>query len=111
MNNLITTMFPKKYFSTTKTLFSLYNIDSTIYKILSNTLTSKPINQDTQLEIERFLKNQYINSILDKKNLEKNKNIDFDRLNNKLLREITNSKELLIKLINNYKKDHLKHKK
>jgi hypothetical protein len=97
----------RKFSTTKKISTALYQFNSPMYKILSNTL-SKPINYETQLNLERFLKDQYVDSILEKKNLESdlesNKDIKFNKLNSSLIRELVKSKESLIELIKNYKK-------
>src|ERR1700719_3069474 len=98
--------FNVKTFSTIRKNASLYKIDSTIYQILSNTLTSDPINYDTQLKIEKFLIYNYIESFLEKKKSEKDQNIDYNKLNNVLLIELKNNKILLLNLIKFYKENH-----
>jgi len=41
---------------------------------------------ETQLKIEKFLKNQYLESILEKDLRNKNKDIDYKKLNTKLFK-------------------------
>jgi DNA-dependent RNA polymerase len=58
---------------------------------------------ETQLKIEKFLKNQYLESTLEKDL--KIKDIDFKKLNTKLFKTLEENKDSLIKLFNNYKTD------
>src|ERR1700730_9562343 len=51
---------------TTKSDHTSYKINSSIYKVLISNLTSDPLDKNTQIKIEKYLKNDYLNSFLEK---------------------------------------------
>ena len=70
------------------------------------TLINGEINEKTQLQIENFLKDQYL-EFVDKKYLNKQTDINYNYLTHNLINILDDSKENFIKLINNYKNNIL----
>jgi len=84
---------------------SLYQIDSPIVKDLINIVITEPMNSNTQLKIERYLKNQYQNYLINKQKLEsdKIKPLNYNNLTGLLNKELHEYYEPLIKMIINFK--------
>jgi hypothetical protein len=93
----------KKVISRLSNLTSIYNSDSPIFKELLINLINGPFDEQTQLKIEYFLKNQY--AVLNKSQLDSADNNIYSNLTNLIIKELYESKENLVKLINNYKKN------
>ena len=84
---------------------SLFESDSPIIKDLLNIIVTGKINSDTQLRIERYLKDQYRESlsIKQKQELSKDKPINYSSLTGILFKELHEHNEALLKMIANYK--------
>jgi hypothetical protein len=94
----------RKFSTSKKNIASLYSVNSPMYKILTNILESKSLNEQTQLNLEKLLRDQYVVKLLDKKKLEENMKINFNKINGSLTRDLIIGKDLFVKLINNFKK-------
>ena len=83
----------------------MFKINSPLYNELYNIFLTEPINENTQLKIEKFLKNQVLNKFLElrKKDEDKELNIDFKIVNTTLIKELDTTKSDLSKLIRNLK--------
>jgi hypothetical protein len=79
-------------------LNSIYNSSSPIFEKLLITLVNGPLNETTQLKIEKFLKNQA--SELNKEKLESGESY---KISNAIILQFLESKKSLEKLIENYK--------
>ena len=79
----------------------VYDINNPIFRELFSILTNNPINHDTQLKIEHFLKNQSLEFTKQKmlSNLNTSNNIN---ISNTLISKLIETKPLLEKLIKNY---------
>lgn len=83
-------------------LNSIYNSSSPIFKQLLVTLTNSPLNETTQLKIEKFLQNQALE--LNESNLVSGKSeLGYAKTSNEIILLFLKSKESLEKLILNYK--------
>jgi hypothetical protein len=92
-------------FSSIRKSNPIYDINSPIFRDLVKIMITEPMNHDTQLKTERYLKNQYFESVLDKQKLEanKNKSINYSGLTGLLSKELHEYYEQILKLIKNYK--------
>lgn len=67
------------------------------------TLLKGPINEDTQLSIEKYLMDKHLDNYLNKDN--SNIDLNFDSITNDLFQLLLENKPLLIKLIEHYRTD------
>jgi hypothetical protein len=83
----------------------IFESDSPVIKDLLNIIITGRINSDTQLRIERYLKDQYRESlsIKQKQELSKDKPINYSSLTGRLSKELHENTEDLLKMIANYK--------
>ena len=83
-------------------LNSAYDLNSPIFSGLLSILTNNPMNQETQLKIEHFLKNQSLDLTKEKlsRNLKSSNNIN---ISNPLISKLLETGPLLEKIIENYK--------
>jgi DNA-dependent RNA polymerase len=81
-------------------LASIYNSSSPIFKELLETLNNEPLNDTTQLKIEKFLLDQAAE--LNNENLESGEGNKHSNISNALTLEFIESKKILAKLIKNY---------
>jgi hypothetical protein len=90
---------------------TIYDKDSPVIKDLINIIITEPVNTGTQLKIERYLRNQHLESLIMKRDKDSNKNkpINYNVLTSSLQKELFENEEDLLKLINNYK-TNVKHK-
>jgi hypothetical protein len=104
IRSVITPHYTRK-FSTIKKSNTIYDINSPIVKDLLKIMMTEFMNYDTQLKIERYLKNQYFESVLGKQKseLNKNKSINYSGLTGLLTKELHEYYELILKQIKNYK--------
>ncbi len=91
-----------KNYSTNNSIKKInFNINSPIFIELQRILNNSPLDYNTQLKIEKFLHNQGV--ILLTKRLNQDSDINYYKLNPKVLEYFKNSIEELDILINNYK--------
>ena len=79
----------------------IYNLSSPIFKELLTILNNEPLNNKTQLKIEKFLLNQA--EELNTKKIASGEENKYNKFSNAVILEFTESKKILAKLIKNYK--------
>jgi hypothetical protein len=94
----------------TKTEYNNFKFNSPIYQSLSLMLKDKPLNDETQIEIERLLLNySYIALTSDNKS-NNNFSVDYSMINSELSKLLLKEQDSLSKLITNFKQE-LSHNK
>ena len=89
-------------YSTTKSLKKIdFNLNSPIFLELQRILTNSSLNEDTQIKIEQFLKNQGV--IFLKNRINQDVDLNYYKINNYIINFLRNSIEELDKLIDNYR--------
>ncbi len=94
----------KRFYSTSR--YKTFKLYSPIYNEISTYLINNPINEKTQMDLERLLSNYSYIDIEKRKNEKSKFSIDYSSINNDLTKILLDNKHKLLSLINHFKSDY-----